>query len=201
MRKPHFELTHDSTFNSLPINSYLSSCRIDILNCLYERFMQSLERYSRVLFVRMDVHFPTNYMCDDPDKIFRLFMADYARERRKNAGLVHYVWRKHCENSGLPHFHIVLLFNGHFTRNEHLHLSKAEERWGCILGIPEAKGLIDWCRSRQSGHLDNGILLERKADTFHSFFAHCFYWGSYLAQHRQYRFPVNSRTYGASTLL
>ncbi len=201
MTRNHFELTHASTFNRLLINSHPTPCCIEILNRLYERFYQCIERYSRVLFVRIDVHFPLHYNCDDPDKVFRLFMADYARERREEAGLKHYVWRKHWKNGQLPHWHIVLLFNGHFTRNAHEHLSKAEKCWGRILGVPGAGGLINWCRPRQANHLPNGVLLERGSIVFNAYLAHCFYWASYLAQHRPSILPLNSRSYGYSNLL
>ncbi len=196
----HYNLTRDPTFNGLPINSIKHPCRQDILQCLYDRFRDALDHSRRVFFIRFDLHFPINYITDNPDKLFRDFMLDFSRNRR-SYGLLHYIWRKHQESSIYPHYHIVLLFDFDKTRSINTPLKEAERRWGKHLGIPNAQGLVDWCLPRQQGHLPNGVMMDRNSSSFHLYVQHCFHWASYLAQERPGNMPLNSHGFSGSQIV
>jgi hypothetical protein len=195
----HFQLTDQPVFHGLPIMTAVYPCRHDILGFIHDRFADSLSRYCRVFFMRLDVHFPINCSLEDPDRVFRLFISDYARSRR-NHGLIHYIWRKQQDHSRYPHFHILLLFDGHQTQIIYGHLKDAEERWARSLGIPTASGLVDYCLPRQGHHLPNGVMLDKRSPAYEQYVAHCFRWASYMGQYRQTDLPLNSRCFGGSTL-
>ncbi len=175
--------------------------RTDILDALHKRFNDAINRYTYVFFMRMDVLFPGDFQTSDPTGVFERFLADFTRSLRSQRILLHYIWAAELKDSTLPHYHIVLLLNGHNTGSIYDHLKNAEQRWARQLNIPSARGLIEYCQDTQDGQWRNGIMLRRNGEDFQEKFEYAFRWSSYLAKTSQKAdLPTYARAYSCSRL-
>lgn len=160
----HLTLHTQPTYQGLP----LENCKggfigeyLERLRCTINRAVQAS---SKVFAVRVDLRFPQYYNPWGEEALSNEHLHVYIKtlrgkfRRRKNrmqkAGqrthdmVFEYVWaREYGPMSNRPHYHLLLLFNGHAFNtlghfsNEHESLfNYIGESWGAALGIHVAEG-------------------------------------------------------------
>lgn len=135
--------------------------RGDIMDVIENTCDRMTARFSRVLCIRMDVRFPTNY----PHGGLNREIGDLTKRLRESLGFhgieVQYVWAREQNESDNPHYHLMVFVNGHEVESPYRIFSAAERLWGNIVGI-NAKGLIDHCNHDYNGtQARNEIMLCR----------------------------------------
>lgn len=106
-----------------PICQRVSYVIPEYLNVIEEVVKNYIAKWPRTLAIRVDLHFPNdyipsqkNYMGDFIRKLQARIDSDLAK-KRGNGKRVHncelgYVWVREVGNSFKPHYHVVLLLNG-----------------------------------------------------------------------------------------
>lgn len=187
--------------------------RMDIMDAIKNTCDRMTARFSRVLCIRMDVRFPTNYPHDGLNRE----IGDLTKRLRESLGFhgieVQYVWARERKTSENPHYHLMVFVDGHEVRSPYRIFTAAERLWGNIVGI-NAEGLIDHCNHDYNGvAAHNGIMLLRPTNTasdqefdeqsqaFNSARAYVLYRASYLAKtYTKGNASYRVREYGYSQL-
>ncbi|WP_369825671.1 inovirus Gp2 family protein [Cellvibrio sp. PSBB006] len=137
---------------------------VEYLDRLYSVIQHSLQKRSRVLAVRVDLHFPHYYHPIEQEalsnqylqsfvKALRHRLRQYRLSKQRVGQRVHdvefdYVWAREVgDKNGRPHFHLLLLFNGHAfrglgsfsTKHDSLY-NRIGEAWADALGLHVAEG-------------------------------------------------------------
>jgi hypothetical protein len=160
----HLNLHTQSTFNDLPILSCAGGFVREYLDRLYRTMHIALERNSKVFAVRVDLHFPRYYFPSLQETFSNEYLHVFIKSlRQKLQGLkvkkqlagvrahdmgFEYVWaREYGPNSDKPHFHLLLLFNGHafnslghFSSTHESLYNRIGESWGEASGVHVAEG-------------------------------------------------------------
>lgn len=199
-------ITYNSTYHKSPILVYPDQqlgCQEDILQSLEKLFIHMTNKYSKVLFIRFDVRYPVNYQLQKipANKLFSSFMAALARYYQRQGYDPHYLWARE-ESEGLnPHYHVVLMLDGHKSKFYMPVLKKAEELWRYQLN-QNAKGLIFYCNQDNNGNSqENGICIRKDRADYWEIYKRCFRWASYLAKASSKKHtPYYTRQYGLSRL-
>jgi hypothetical protein len=160
----HLKLFTGEVYKGLPVYVHPDGLVLNYLDCLYNVIHSSSSKYSKVFAVRVDLRFPRSYYSLDQESLsneylhifircLRHKLQRYQAERQQLGYRVHdagfkYVWaREYGPNSGRPHFHLLLLFNGHaFNRvgqfssaRENLY-TRIRESWAESLGLHLSEG-------------------------------------------------------------
>lgn len=160
----HLTLHTQPTFNDLPVLNCAGGFVKEYLDRLYRTMHIALGRNSRVFTVRVDLHFPQYYFPSVQETFSNEYLHVFIKSlRQKLQGLrvkkqlagvrthnmgFEYVWaREYGQNSDKPHFHLLLLFNGHafnslgrFSSAQESLYNRITESWGEALGVHMAKG-------------------------------------------------------------
>ena len=160
----HLTLHIQPTYKGLPLENCQSGFVAEYLERLHRTIKRSTQSHSKVFAVRVDLHFPQYYHPCDQEvfsnndlhafiKVLRRKLVDYKAQKQKEGRRVHdmdfeYVWaREHGPRSNKPHFHLLLLFNGHafntlghFSSDHESLYNRIGESWGEALGIHVAEG-------------------------------------------------------------
>ena len=137
------------------------------------------ERHSKVLPIRFDVRYPQDFQEDkgdmnktdfanDKEQVSTMDNKDISKmiaklcQHCKRKGLdPAYIWVREQETSKTPHYHGILLLNGHKTQNPYGVFSKAEELWQKTIGSNQP-GLIHHCNKNPDGsYRKNGEVFRR----------------------------------------
>jgi len=184
--------------------------RRDIMDVIENTCDRMTARFSRVLCIRMDVRFPTNY----PHGRLNREIGDLTKRLRENLDFeVQYVWAREQKTSGNPHYHLMVFVDGHEVRSPYRIFTAAERLWGNIVGV-NAEGLIDHCNHEHNGiAAHNGIMLcrpnnkasdkefDEQSREFDSARAYVLSRASYLAKtYTKGNAPYRVREYGYSQL-
>lgn len=171
----HLTLHKQSSYRDLPVivSEELVS---EYLERLYVAIESAVERYTKVFAVRVDLHFPS-YYCpvssgyDFSNNNLQLFIKSLSyqlkkyRDRKKNLGQrVHdvnfkYAWAREGAFQGdKPHFHLLLLFNGHafntlgdFSDDHESLYNRIRAAWAKVLGlhVSEYGGFVHFPKNGQ----------------------------------------------------
>lgn len=160
----HLTLYTQSSYKGLPLLNCQSGFVANYLERLHSTINRVVKNCSKVFAVRVDLRFPhyyapygqevlSNEYLDSFIKALRGRLQSYKAEKQSAGERVHnvefeYVWaREYGPNSNRPHFHLLLLFNGHAFNSlghfsiEHESLyNRIGESWGDSLGIHVAEG-------------------------------------------------------------
>lgn len=180
--------------------------RRDIMGTIEKICDRMTARFSRVLCIRMDVRFPTDYPHDGLNRE----IGDLTKRLRESLGFhdieVQYVWAREQKTSDNPHYHLMVFVDGHKVQSPYRIFSAAERLWGNVIGA-SAKGLIDHCNHEYNGdRAHNGIMLRRPANEisgqeFDDARAYVLFRAAYLAKtHTKGNAPYRVREYGYSQL-
>ena len=160
----HLTLHTQPTYKGLPLENCQSGFVAEYLERLHCTLKHSIQRYSKLFAVRIDLHFPQYYSRCDQEvfsnddlhafiKTLRRKLLKYKAQKQKAGQRVHdmdfeYVWaREYGPSSNKPHFHLLLLFNGHafntlghFSNDHESLYNRIGESWGEALGVHVAEG-------------------------------------------------------------
>jgi hypothetical protein len=175
-------------------------CRSDILEGIHRVFTHALANYSKVFFLRFDLHFPSNGCHIAPDVAISRFRDSFLKNRKPYRPL--YIWCREQESSSNPHFHFSLALDGQVTQSIYGHLKKAREMWYRILGVPVPEGragLLEPCDREVPGFAPNGIMIQTSNPNRNNELNDAFRWSTYLSKTATKGLgPMNTREWGCS---
>ena len=155
----HLKLFVGDKYKGLPVLKLRGGLVVEYLDKLYSVIQHSLQKHSRILAVRVDLHFPhyyhpieqealSNHYLQSFIKVLESRLEQYKVDKQCAGQRVHdvefdYVWAREIgPENGKPHFHLLLLFNGHAFRglgsfsNEFESLyNRLIESWAEVLGL------------------------------------------------------------------
>lgn len=162
--QPHLKICREERYDGFPVLQQPGGLIEPYLGRMSSIINKSLSRHGRVFACRVDLHFPQFYHPVDgygfSNQYFHKFiktlgrrLAAYKAAKQEMGLRIHsvdfdYVWaREYGPDSNKPHFHLLLLFNGH-AFNSLGHFSNAHESlynrigesWGEALGFHVAEG-------------------------------------------------------------
>ena len=206
---------HDHPFyKGLPVLNYEHGLVVQYLDCLHQAIHSALQNSSRIFAVRVDLRFPdsafpagyevlSNWYFQAFIKAFKRRLQKQSDEKRRLQQRVHkmvfeYVWARECgRKSGNPHYHLLLLLNGHsfnklgsFSDSYENLYNRIRESWAEALG----RGV---CKERAGVHFpDNGqyMLEPNEPDAL----ANLFRRASYLAKVNTKDFHGGYHVFGSS---
>ena len=140
-------------------------------------------KWARTFVVRFDVRFPNGY----PNTGLNTEISELMRrvkEHYTHHGIrCHYVWVREIKGSDLPHYHVVMMFDGHRINSGWHVLARVQATWNRIVQM-DMNGLIHLCTA---DHRDGGVMLERPSselgfEQFQSVYADTTQWLEYMAK-------------------
>lgn len=155
----------------------------------YEKSLEyMLNKHSKVMQIRFDMHYPNDNSIKPDKKHIYQFNTNLSRyfNRQKINGShkidLKKVWVEEKRNSQNPHYHYVALINGNAKRSMYSILSKAEDIWKRIINH-ELTGLINYCDKTYDGSKqDNGIIMDRNKQNYQNNIDKCKKQALYLAK-------------------
>ncbi len=180
-------IVYEKEYNGLSINTDKKrklGCRTDILDRHHAHLNDMTDKHSKVLQVRLDLHYPSNNSVIPNSEHISNFTDNMQRSlrREKNSGghkvdprMILAVEKHDGDN---PHIHAIILVNGNAKKSYRAIGQKAERLWGQALGT-QTKGLVDYCDRKR-----NGIVISRQAPNFEAQLGAASYQGSYVAKDR-----------------
>ncbi|WP_286903380.1 inovirus-type Gp2 protein [Marinimicrobium sp.] len=156
----HLTLHEDHHYRNLPVQVTRGPLIEEYLERLYEVALESLMDNSRVFAVRVDLRFPVSYWPLEGEalgneyirrfwEVLKYRLSRYQlRKGRIHPAKLHYAWaREYKAGETKPHFHLLILLNGHAFNTlgnfnysgENLHNVIAES-WANVLMLPEFEG-------------------------------------------------------------
>ena len=195
---PNQELYMCSSFNGYPVQTKHGALVTQYLVKLNNVFIDTMQQHSRTFAVRVDLRFsrkldvPDIARTNKPITSFLRSLESKLNHRdlmtRKNKGRcnphgMRYAWAREIgADSGVPHYHLILFFNGDAYRSLGNYSDpekpslyrKMQEAWANAIGIPFdlADGLVSLP--------DRGQWMLRRGD--HDMAAQVFYAASYLCK-------------------
>ncbi len=148
-------------FNVLePLAGY--SYREEIFTPLVNLLQQYVDKHSKTLVVRFDLHFPHDYSFLINNNQLSEAIA-YIIKKYKRQGLdPNYFWVMEQHQSIHQHYHLVLFLDGQKVRSYRHVFHNVEEAWARALQIEDASGLVHHCNLDCNGNVDmhrNGITI------------------------------------------
>jgi hypothetical protein len=174
--------------------------RQDIVSRGVNMLSHMRNKFQKVLFIRLDFHYPKNLPGVDSNTIFSNFNEELMEFFRHMGIYAKMLWnRESGGKNGRGHHHAVLLLDGHKARSMYGHLEQIEYFWAKALGFSCLQpGLVDFCNHEKSdGFRDNGFMITRDDGEA---FAEAVRWMSYLAKADRGDSPKGVRSFGSSRL-
>ena len=183
------QITVEATYHGKPImtdKAKQQGCCEPILARIEEQFEDMTKRHNKVLFMRYDTRFPSDFPPVHDNQTFYRFQADFIKHLKRQGFDPHYVTVREQSREKHQHYHGILLLDGNKTQNIHGHIADAEAIWRRKLNIPPGRGLIDDCStSRDGSPQQNGIMLRRDDPDYQTKINQSFHWATYLAKENQ----------------
>ena len=180
--------TTSNLFNNRPINTGKYNeyqCIKEYLQKIDSLMANALQKHSKVMMFRMDLRFPVAAHClVDHATLVSNFIESLTRNLKYNKLDPYYLWTREQEGSINPHYHLMILVDGHKNQKPHKSLNLAQELWSkqfTILNCQGVNNLVYMCDYQCCMINRNSQESINKA----------FYWASYLAK-------VNTKTITSS---
>lgn len=160
----HLSIFTNTHYQGLPVVNCKGGLVTEYLDKLYVTVQNACVKSSRVFAVRIDLQFPRYYSGPDGEILTNQYLRDfiahlrsslrqYSSHKKLEGIRVHttdfdYVWaREYGMDSNNPHFHLLLLFNGHafnslggFSSDHESLYRRIGGAWGRALGLHEVEG-------------------------------------------------------------
>ena len=187
-----------SVWNGLPLSMMNTSQYFEIaLQGLDDFCRNYIERHSKVFAFRMTIRYPEQrfYACSKNNKIFVDAFREFRWALCQKKLDVEYFWCREQDTSLHPHYHVLVLVNGHLSQNAYGHRTLMEEEWAKVLNIPHALGLVHLDKYNNFYYnFEKGVMIERNSPDFEQQYKALFSWGSYLTKtHTKNRAPKHVR--------
>lgn len=182
------EKTFEKDYKGLSINTNENkgqACQTQVLYKLHAHREDMLNKHSKVMQVRLDLHYPTDNSITPSSQHLEDFTYNLQRKlKREKIQGGHQVDPRlitvsEQNSSNNPHIHGVLLVNGNAKQNYYPLLQEAEQQWKQALKT-ENQGLVDYCNKLG----ENGIIMDRNKDDLQEKINECSYQASYLAKEK-----------------
>lgn len=136
--------------------------QIETIQCAIDALLEDyLNRHSKTLVVRFDIHYPENYPMVSGNKEISACIA-YVVKKYKRQGLdPSYIWVREQHRSIHPHYHCALFLNGQKVKGYRHVFQNVEGAWGRTLGC-SISGCINYCLSDDDSDY-NGKMIRRDA--------------------------------------
>ena len=212
--QPHLTLHAQSTYEGLPVLNCAGGMVSKYLERWYLTLNHATQRYSKVFAVRVDLQFPSYYSSCQvlSNEYLHVFIKSLRhrlkqhRDQRKRLGQhvyctdFDYVWaREYGSDRDRPHFHLILLFNGHafnslghFSSECESMYNRIGESWADALGFHVAEGV------RLVHFPEDGQYVLDSRDQKQ--LAQVFYRGSYLTKVATKHFHDGFHVFGGSRI-
>lgn len=162
--QPHLKIFNEKQYHEFPVLQQQGGLVESYLGRLSAILNKSIQNHGKVFAFRLDLQHPIFFQPIDTSCLSNQHLHDFIKglrrrlklyeKAKKAAGIrVHsvefdYVWaREYSSNSAKPHFHLLLLFNGHTFNtlgcfsNEHESLyNRMAESWAEALGLHASEG-------------------------------------------------------------
>jgi hypothetical protein len=199
----NYTLVPEPVYKGYPIQPLSKQrSRSDILEGIFRVFSYALANYSKILFIRFDLHYPKNGCDVAPDVAINRFRDSFIKNRARQGYRPLYTWCREQETSSVPDFHFVLVLDGQRTKSIYRHQEKARELWYRILRLPlppGRKGLLHPCDDEIPGLADNGIMIQSSDPNRNGELDKAFRWASCLARTEEKgNGGLNTREWGRS---
>ncbi|SHJ73713.1 YagK/YfjJ domain-containing protein [Halodesulfovibrio aestuarii] len=183
----HKNVTYDSTYKDLPINTDFEKdqgCIEEILENIKGILESQFIKHNKVLVVRFDLRFPAGYSASLDNHAISTFYDTYIRNLSRNGSSPKLLWVREQSREKHQHYHCMLTVNGNRHQAPHTLLKKAEEHWNRAVKVaPSPQGLVHYChKDRQGNSVTSYYNFRRSQDNFEDLYAKCFYRCSYLAK-------------------
>ncbi|WP_027329962.1 inovirus Gp2 family protein [Marinimicrobium agarilyticum] len=159
-KQGHLNLFHEHYYRGLPVQVSRGPLIEEYLERLYQVVQEALMDNSRIFAVRVDLRFPAAYWPLEGEALGNSYIRRFwdvlkyklsryeDREHRMHPANLRYAWaREYKAGEAKPHFHLLILLNGHaFNRlgsfnygGDNLY-NLITESWANALMLPELEG-------------------------------------------------------------
>lgn len=161
----HLFLFSGDTYKGFPVYQHEDGLVLNFLDRTYDAISAAINKHSRIFAVRVDLHFPYYFSASGGElfsnnyletfiKMLRRELKHYAETgkklgRRRHSVEFDYIWtREYGPRSEKPHFHLLLIFNGHtfntlgcFSNVRKSLYNRIGESWAESLRLHVAEGV------------------------------------------------------------
>ena len=136
--------------------------QIETIECAIDALLEDyLNRHSKALVVRFDVHYPENYPMVSGNEDISACIAYVVKKYKRQELDPSYIWVREQHCSIHPHYHCALFLNGQKVRGYRHVFQNVEEAWERTLG-DSISGCINYCLSDDDPDY-NGKMIRRDA--------------------------------------
>lgn len=176
-----------NNFNGYEVLSLKSGLYKDILERQKSIMEHSLQRHSKVMQVRFDLHYPSDGSIVPSSDDISDFSYNFTRRLKRMNVSSHrvdprYLWARELHRSDFPHYHFLLWVNANAMQDKYTIFDMATDAWCNVLNT-DARELINFCiNKKRPSRYDNGILINRNSEDCEYAKNVAFRAGSYLAK-------------------
>ena len=125
VENPNLTLHYDDRYCGLPVQTSKGPLVKEWLERIRQSILEQLAKHSRVLTLRIDLRFPSNYWGYEDDSLGNKYLEDFRNHLRatldrlpgnRNHDLMVLSAREYDEHDRKPHFHLLILLNGNAIR-------------------------------------------------------------------------------------
>lgn len=176
-------------------------CKAEILDSINSILKHTTQKHSKVLCVRMDLRYPSDFSASDKNKDIQGFASKFSKYFKRQGYDPHYLWVREQSREKHQHYHLMVAVDGNKMQSPYKLLNKAEEVWESTIGADQA-GLVDHCNiSRKGERQANSYMLRRNDSDFDQVYDDCHKRCSYLAKENTKGYaPKRHREFGYSRI-
>ena len=203
------EIIYDSQYRGYKIMTDKDNglgCYKDILDKNIDMLEHATDKYTRILYMRMDLHYPQHVDCKD-NTYLKDFLNSYVKDAKRKGLNPMYTFATEKSKNEKLHHHLNFCFSAKKIKSIKQPINKATELWDSRFyddGINH--GLVDNCTKNKKGisHV-NGIRLIRKnkepiTEEYNDKLNNCVRISSYTAKENSKDLPKNINSFGGSKL-
>lgn len=154
LHTPLKHVTHlkDATYLDIKLTPDTNNKRshiLDIIKQLLKRLIYMIDHCSKIMIVRIDLHFPLGYVFNSEigymRKYSNLLMRRLQRLDNSTKHKLHSQMYWVCEKTDkcdIPHYHTVVMLNGHAIHNILTIYKLCSDSWRSVLGEAYTDGLV-----------------------------------------------------------
>lgn len=121
---------------------------MDMFQRILRQLIYMIEHHSKVMVVRIDLHFPIGYVFDPKGEYISLF-SEYLTKRLKGMSTdkhrvdpkIYWVCEK-TDKSITPHYHLIIMVNGHAIQSVSTIYKACVDTWKTVLKAVYKDGLV-----------------------------------------------------------
>lgn len=120
-----------------------------------------MNKHSKALITRLDIRYPQGHGEVQGNKDISQAMEMAMQELRRRGLDPKNAWVREQNESPHPHYHAMIILNGHKTQSPYLAQQTIQKHWGNTIGA-DPTGLVDHCNGSPDNPHENGKVITRK---------------------------------------